>query len=276
MNSSLPKISIVTPSFNQAIYLEKCIKSVLAQNYPNLEYIVMDGGSTDGSVEIIKRYEPYITYWQSQPDGGQAAAISEGFQKSTGILLSWINSDDFLCKGALQKIAEVYQENPLGGLFYGNSFWVDQRGDFRKSFLACPMTYKQWIHQYSTVFQGSVFFSNIAYRRVGGVNEKLIYAMEYELFFKIAKVFPTFHIPYFIACFRDQPQSKGNTISFIGKEEFSRILLNLEGINVHSYKYKIRLFLHKNKRRILRLLQMKSKMEYSSLFDELTTFLELG
>lgn len=108
---SLPKISIVTPSFNQSEYLEECIESVLAQNYPNLEYIIMDGGSTDGSVEIIKKYEKHLTYWQSKPDGGHPNAVNEGFKLSTGEILGWLNSDDKLHPFALWKIAFVFHHN---------------------------------------------------------------------------------------------------------------------------------------------------------------------
>jgi len=273
INSDFPKISVVTPSFNQAAYLEKCIKSVLAQNYPNLEYIVMDGGSTDGSVDIIKRYEPYITYWQSQPDAGQAAAIGEGFQRSTGTLLSWINSDDFLCKGALFRVAEAYQKNSSAGLFYGNSFWVDQTANLRKFFLACPMTYRQWLYQSSTVFQGSVFFTENAYKNVGGIDVQLAYAMEYELFLKIAKNFQTIYVPHFLACFRDQPDSKGNNIRNIGEEEYNHILLELEGINTRRSKYRVQSFLSKTKRRLFQLPRTTlNRQNYSAIFDELTHF----
>ena len=101
----LPRITVVTPSFNQAPFLEQTILSVLGQCYPNLEYIVMDGGSTDGSREIIERYAPQLAYWQSQPDGGQAAAINAGFARATGEILCWLNSDDYFLPGALHRIA---------------------------------------------------------------------------------------------------------------------------------------------------------------------------
>jgi len=107
--NTLPTISIVTPSFNQAPFLEECIDSILSQNYPNLEYIIMDGGSTDGSVEIIKKYARHLTYWQSQPDGGQYAAINEGFTKTTGEIMAWLNSDDKLHSGSLKIVGGVFK-----------------------------------------------------------------------------------------------------------------------------------------------------------------------
>lgn len=112
-----PRLAIVTPSYNQAEYLEECIDSVLSQGYPNLEYVVMDGGSTDGSVEIIKRYEAHLTYWQSCPDGGQYAAINAGFARTTGDIMAWLNSDDRYHPNAFLKIATVFSE-------YKETDWV--------------------------------------------------------------------------------------------------------------------------------------------------------
>ncbi len=106
-----PKISIVTPSFNQVEYIEETIRSVICQGYPNLEYIIIDGVSTDGSVEIIKKYEDYLTYWVSEPDRGQAHAINKGILKITGDIFGWINSDDLLLPNSLSKVAKTYQDN---------------------------------------------------------------------------------------------------------------------------------------------------------------------
>jgi glycosyltransferase involved in cell wall biosynthesis len=103
-----PKISIVTPSFQQAAYLEECLRSVLLQNYPNLEYIVNDGGSSDASAEIIRRYSPFLAHWQSQKDAGQGDAINQGFERATGEILGWINSDDMLLPGALFAVANAF------------------------------------------------------------------------------------------------------------------------------------------------------------------------
>src|SRR6185369_4878244 len=109
---SFPKITIVTPSFNQGRWIEQTIRSVLDQGYPNLEYIVLDGGSTDGSSEIIERYAGSLAFWASEPDGGQAAAINRGFARATGSLLGWINSDDLLEPGALALLAAEHRATP--------------------------------------------------------------------------------------------------------------------------------------------------------------------
>jgi glycosyltransferase involved in cell wall biosynthesis len=109
---ALPKISIVTPSFNQAEYLEAALQSILDQNYPNLEYIVIDGGSTDGSVEIIRKYADRLAYWVSEPDGGHMDAINKGFRRSTGEIMGWLNSDDMHCPWALKNVAHIFQDLP--------------------------------------------------------------------------------------------------------------------------------------------------------------------
>ena len=109
---NLPKITVVTPSYNQGQFLEQTVKSVLEQDYPDLEYIIMDGGSTDNSVEIIKQYEPRLAYWQSRPDGGQSAAINAGFKRATGEILCWLNSDDQLLPGTLKTIGQYFCDHP--------------------------------------------------------------------------------------------------------------------------------------------------------------------
>jgi len=113
----LPKISIVTPSFNQGQFIEETIRSVLLQGYPNLEYIIVDGGSTDASVEVIKRYEPWLSYWVSEKDNGQAHAINKGFSRATGDILAYINSDDIYQEGIIAQVARLYLEAP-------DNFWV--------------------------------------------------------------------------------------------------------------------------------------------------------
>src|SRR5690606_28750520 len=120
--SNLPKISIITPSYNQSNFLEETILSVINQNYPNLEFFVIDGGSTDHSVEIIKQYENKIDFWVSEKDNGQSHAINKGFKRATGTIITWLNSDDVLTPGILHKIAEKFSQLPDDvGLIYGGT-----------------------------------------------------------------------------------------------------------------------------------------------------------
>src|SRR5215467_14001015 len=128
-DASWPRITIVTPTLNQAAYLERTILSVLNQNYPNLEYIILDGGSRDGSDAIIEKYSRYLSYWRSQSDGGQAAALKEGFDRATGEILAWINSDDMYFPGVLRQIGDMMRSHPETDISYGNMDLLDACGE---------------------------------------------------------------------------------------------------------------------------------------------------
>lgn len=122
------KISIIVPSYNQGQFLEETLLSIINQDYPNKEIIVIDGGSTDNSVEIIKKYEQHLTYWQSLKDNGQSDAINSGFIKASGDFVTWLNSDDVILDGSLRKVAEFIEKHPNSNLFLGNLFWMDKSG----------------------------------------------------------------------------------------------------------------------------------------------------
>ena len=121
-------VSIITPSYNQAAYLEQTILSVLNQDHPRIEYIVVDGASTDGSVEIIKKYESKLAYWVSEKDRGQADAINKGFARATGEIIAWLNSDDYYLPGAVNAAVKVFEERSDVVLVYGNMLAVDEHG----------------------------------------------------------------------------------------------------------------------------------------------------
>jgi glycosyltransferase involved in cell wall biosynthesis len=134
---TLPRITVVMPSFNQAAYLEEAICSVLSQGYPDLEFMILDGDSSDGSQEIIERYRDQLSHWYSQPDGGQSAAIDRGMGLATGDLAGWLNSDDVLLPGALHAVAKAYRRNPESGLLGGNLVFMD-RNSIITGFLRMP------------------------------------------------------------------------------------------------------------------------------------------
>jgi Glycosyltransferases involved in cell wall biogenesis len=173
VSSSLPKISIVTPSLNQGEFLEECIDSILSQNYPNLEYIIMDGGSKDNSVEIIKKYDKYLTYWQSQADGGHYAAVNTGFQKTTGEIMGWLNSDDKYHPDAFYKLAATFGHNKQVEWVMGIPTEWDRNGRHIHSQMQTPLWSrkmlldKQWVEQYQQlqhtwIQQESTFLDAIA------------------------------------------------------------------------------------------------------------------
>ena len=180
-----PRITIVTPSFNQARYLPETIESIIGQQYPNLEYIIIDGGSTDGSVEIIKRYESHLAYWVSQADSGQSEAINKGLRKATGALFNWINSDDLLFPDALNRIAEAYATNPQADLVVGYGAKSDANGAITRitvpprQLSMSPANWSFFIHQQA------VFIATETVRRLGGVREDLFSIMDAELYYRI-------------------------------------------------------------------------------------------
>jgi len=170
MESDLPRITIVTPSFNQAQFLERTIRSVLDQEYPDLEYLVMDGGSTDGSVEIIRRFAERLTYWTSGPDGGQAAAINAGWRMAHGEVLAWLNSDDVFLPGALSAVGHAFQEHPKAVLVYGQTQLVDPDGLLLGT-VGSAYRQRTLLYSHQLIPQPSSFFRRSAVEAVGLLDE---------------------------------------------------------------------------------------------------------
>lgn len=183
-----PTISIVTPSYNQGQYLEKTILSVLDQDYPHLEYIIIDGGSTDNSVEIIKKYENHLAYWTSEPDRGQCHAINKGFSHATGEIFAWLNSDDYYAAGALRTVAEMFRTNPTVGAVVGAGEMTD--GTYVTvipSFYVSVDALYGWVDRF--FMQPSCFFTKQVWLECGPLEERFNFAMDLDLWIKIAKRF---------------------------------------------------------------------------------------
>ncbi len=188
-----PKISIITPSYNQGHFLEETIRSVLLQGYPNLEYIVIDGGSSDNSVEILQTYSDHLTYWVSEPDRGQSHAINKGLARATGDYIAWMNSDDCYLAGALTR---VFQTDPQVDFIYGptqmgadlNHYQVIEGRGIRKFTLANLLNFFYSIDY--IIPSQSVFVSRALFEQVGYLNEELHYCMDLEWFIRMALRFP--------------------------------------------------------------------------------------
>ena len=179
-----PKITIVTPSFNQGQYLEQTITSILDQNYPNLEYLLIDGGSTDNSVEIIKKYEKHLTYWVSEKDAGQPDAIAKGLRKATGEIFNWINSDDYIEPGSLQIISECFREEKAD-IVAGNYriFSDDGELDEYSKGTGIDDDYLKTL-AFRGIHQPSTFWRTEIVRSLGGINPLLHYCMDWEIWLK--------------------------------------------------------------------------------------------
>ena len=206
-----PRVSIVTPSYNQAKFIEETIRSVLLQGYPNLEYIVIDGGSTDGSAEVIRKYEPWLAYWVSEPDEGQADAINKGWRQSRGEIVAWLNSDDTYEPGALRIVAQELDSKKGRFVVYGNCTIIDDRGRFMEVVEPPPVSLDSLIRYWMPVSvppQPSAFLSRDVLRKVGLLNPCLRFAMDYDLWVRIAQSYHFHYIPQILANYRLQPQSK--------------------------------------------------------------------
>jgi glycosyltransferase involved in cell wall biosynthesis len=226
--SSWPKISIVTPSYNQGQYIEETIRSVLLQRYPNLEYVIMDGASTDGSVEIIKKYAPWLTHWISEPDHGQGYAINAGWQRGTGIILAWLNSDDLLIPNTLQSVASVFHSNKDAGFVHGIGELIDQDSRVLGTFFGSEFDLEATLlSSRNCVAQPSAFISRHALNRVGSLNGELHMSMDWDLWLRIGVDFPTIYVRQVWSRIRSWEGSKTSRIGHLAGAEHVLSVKNL-------------------------------------------------
>lgn len=202
----LPKISIITPSYNQGQYIDETIKSVLDQDYPNIEYIVVDGGSNDKTVEILKSYGKTIN-WISEKDNGQTDAIKKGFEMSTGELIAWLNSDDVYLPGAVSRAVDFLRNHPEVALVYGKSYYIDSQGKRVGEYPTGPFDPKL-LPEFNFISQPSVFFRREAYISVGGLDADLHYSMDYDLWSRLSKEYVLEYIEDYLSLYRLHGESK--------------------------------------------------------------------
>ncbi len=220
-----PKLTVVTPSFNQVQYLERTILSVLNQQYPNLEYFIVDGGSTDGSVALIKKYEPYLAGWVSEKDRGQTDAINKGFRWATGDLVAFQNSDDVFAPGAFEQVANAWRENPKPGVFYGDMYMIDEQDVITEEFRLPPFCVECHIYEGMQVYNQSLFVRRDLLQETGLLDESLRFVIDYELVARLG-VMPDVrfqHVNGFWGGFRVQPDAKSSTIATVGMAEHEQI-----------------------------------------------------
>jgi len=206
--SSDPLVSIVTPSFNQAAYLEETIQSVLGQTYPKIEYIVVDGASQDGSLEIIKKYRSKLAYWISEPDKGQTDAINKGFAAAHGEILAWVNSDDTLLPCAVQEAVDHLTRNPQVGLVYGDANYIDENGRVTGKFPAAQTDLARLRRGYVHIPQQAAFFRKALWDQVGPLDDSFFFAMDYDLWVRLAAISELKYVPKTWANFRLHADTK--------------------------------------------------------------------
>jgi len=201
-DSSLPIVSIVTPSFNQARYLEATIRSVLSQDYARIEYMIVDGGSSDGTVDILKEYGGKLAGWVSEKDKGQTDAINKGFARAKGEVLAWLNSDDTYEPGAVSAAVRYLQEHPKVGMVYGDCNFINETGRVIGKFSSAQTSYRLLRQGYSHIPQQTMFFRAELWKQVGPLDRSFYFAMDYDLWTRIAARSEIKYVPQTWANFR--------------------------------------------------------------------------
>jgi glycosyltransferase involved in cell wall biosynthesis len=201
-DSSLPLVSIITPSFNQVRYLETTIQSVYSQDYPHIEYMIVDGGSEDGSVDVIKKYESKLAWWVSEKDKGQTDAINKGFARARGEILAWLNSDDTYQPGAAASAVRYLQEHPQVGMVYGDCNFINEAGHVIGKFGSAQTSYRLLRQGYSHIPQQTMFFRADLWKQVGPLDPSFYFAMDYDLWTRIAARSEIKYVPQTWANFR--------------------------------------------------------------------------
>lgn len=209
MTIEYPKISVVMPSYNQGQFIEDAILSVLGQGYPDLELIVMDGGSTDGTVEVLKKYSRRLTYWQSAKDKGQADAINQGMARSTGKIVCWLNSDDMYLPGALLDIGRRFAENRNFRLVYGAAVTIFQNDPVLNASEQVPLPFDAArLTYFDYIIQPSSFWTRELWDAVGGLEIDQHYVLDWAFYIKASKLTPFEYVPKFYSVYRRHPQHK--------------------------------------------------------------------
>ena len=223
MSEKSPLVTVVTPSYNQADYLEQTIASVLGQDYPALEYMVVDGGSTDGSVDIIHKYADDLAWWVSEPDQGQAEAINKGLQRAGGKYIAWLNSDDLYQPGTVQAAVVELEKNPRLGMVYGDLHSINALGDRVNTIRYAPYTLEDLL-AFFIIGQPTVFMRRSVLEEVGYLSEVYNYLLDHHLWLRIASAAEIKYIPAPLAAARYHPSAKNMAAAERFGEEAFRIL----------------------------------------------------
>lgn len=235
VQSETPRISVVTPSLNQRAFLEEAITSVLDQGYPNLEYIIIDGGSTDGSRELLERYASHLTDWVSEPDGGQSHAINKGLTRTTGELVGWLNADDFFLPGAFNAVAEAFldmEDRSSVGFFFGRGLRTDRDGNQIGAFWPHPPAFDlSALHfGFDYILQPATILVRSALKEVGFLDETLNWCMDYDLWMRLGGKYRAIPLDHPMAASREYDQTKSLSGGLDRIAEIARVVERYAGV----------------------------------------------
>jgi glycosyltransferase involved in cell wall biosynthesis len=224
MGKMLPNltISIITPSYNQAAYLEQTIQSVINQNYPAIEYIIIDGGSTDDSVEVIQKYSSHFAYWVSEKDRGQSDAINKGLKLATGDIVCWLNSDDLFEPNTLNTIAQFFNKNTDAKFIYGDGLIFHENGKKRDFHCRPGKVNKEMLSRCDPLQQPSTFWRRKIHNEIGFIDESLGFTMDWDFFMRIALKYEMHYLPITFSRYRIHDAHKTG----VGGERRSKEILN--------------------------------------------------
>lgn len=240
-------LAVVTPSFNTSKYLGAAIQSVLDQDWPDVDYIVMDGGSTDDSPAVLRSFGDRLK-WVCEKDKGQSDAINKGFARTRGDILAWLNSDDTYAPGAFRAVMEYFQAHPEVDVVYGNADYIDCHGNLISPCVHIEPFNRRRLFRYSDfIVQPATFFRRSAFEAVGGIDTNLHWCMDYDLWLKIAQKHTIAYLPQLLAHFRWLKENKTSTGEFGRLDEITRVLarqgygqpayIRLERVNLHMQRF---------------------------------------
>jgi len=229
-----PKISVITTSFNQCSYLQECIDSVLSQGYPSLQYIIIDGGSTDDSVSILKKNEKHLAYWVSEPDGGQAHAFNKGLALADGDLVGWLNSDDYYVGPSLFEAAHFMTANASIDIVFSDYYYVNASSEFLKARKEIPFEYSTYLWTVDCYHANCAgFFRRRVFDRIGGLREDLQYSMDYDFYLRAAQAGLRFgHVHKWWGAYRLHEESKTTKAGHMQRKEGRELLTHFAGAGV--------------------------------------------
>lgn len=240
MNAGLPKITVVMPSYNQGQFIEESIKSVINQKYPNLEFFIIDGGSKDNTVDIIKKYKKHIDYWISEKDKGQSNAINKGFKKASGEIITWLCSDDTYLNNSLSKVGSYFLNHPEVDFVFGNVNAIDEKGHTIKEIKNYRFNKLSFLARVNTISQPGSFYRKKILDEIGLIDENLHYCMDYDFFARmIAHGIKFKKINSTIATYRYHKQSK-TVMSANQNDMHNQTMLKLQKKYSHLLGYNLK------------------------------------